>query len=170
MQERLDGLVQYTTTFVHKTVCRGLFRAHRAAFALAVSARVQAQDTSGACDDAAWQFLLRGSSPDAPEPVPAALSLSTPQWNALRALAAAVPAFSQITASVRQSSAEWERYAQQSEMWRAAPPLPYAGGAEWPALHRLLIAKCLQPSQIPAATQVRFTMCVRWFSGTACVI
>ena len=106
---RLHNLLAFTTEFMYRTVCRGLFEAHRLLFSFLICTAIKRD-----CDQIslpAWEFLLRGppvaaagdrTAAPASRQLPSALtSWVTPvAWSTLQSLERVVPELTGLILSI----------------------------------------------------------------------
>lgn len=113
LEARLQAIIAFSTAFMYKTVCRGLFEQHRPIFSFLIASAIQRQE--GAVAPEEWDLLLRGSAGKVPEPLPANPApqwLSSETWAQVLALDAGVPGLKGLAAQLVRRPADWQRLAQ----------------------------------------------------------
>ncbi len=159
----------FTTEFMYKTVCRGLFEVHRLLFSFLICTSIERD--SGAIGRAEWDFLLRGAlvaaaaggGGAAGAPLSSAGTLarfpewmSAATWGTLLALERSVPELEGLAAAVAQRPELWRDFAQvgsragearacilggigQQEMRRDGNQIIFSPGSSHPLMHLMVL-------------------------------
>ncbi|KAG1666392.1 hypothetical protein FOA52_006501 [Chlamydomonas sp. UWO 241] len=116
---RLASLLTYTTEFMYRTVCRGLFECHRLLFSFLIAASIG--KNAGTVPAAGWDFLLRPvrAPADGARPLPPLMAqqqwLPGSAWAGLLALERTLPQLAQLSHAVEAQPGAWQSFAESAE-------------------------------------------------------
>jgi len=129
--QRLDNIMAYMTLFMFRTVCRGLFEAHKAIYAFLICTSIKRngfkpEDIEIPPEE--WDFLMRGTVAPADAkapPNPAPETITDAQWDGVRTLDSTLERFQGIADSVKRNPGEWAAFAQCPDPMLEAMPMDW---------------------------------------------
>lgn len=162
---RLRNIMTYMTLFMFRTVCRGLFEAHKAIYAFLICTAIKRnaarpEDNEILSDE--WDFLIRGPRPTdsakgKPRPNPSPEHITEGQWTAVQALEQQCERFEGIVESVVTNPEAWHEFASSPEPMTAQMPIDW-GLAEGDPFMRLCCIRVFREEALASS----FT----WYVGT----
>ena len=150
LEERLEHLITYTTDFMYKNVCRGLFERHKLIFSFLICTSILRN--VGDISVSEWNFILRGAPPQAtksknPDPT----FISTPQWEQLVALEGLMPTyFTGLAESIGSGLKLWKQWA--SSPMPQDTPMPDPWSSSLNSFQKMVLLRIFREEKLVFAT------------------